>query len=66
MGANVAKLAVDGWAREGARGNRPDRGSDDMQGGETLYRETVRTYLKSRYEGTWSEEDRSAADEQVE
>jgi hypothetical protein len=64
MGANVAKLVVDGWAREGSRGKRPDRAFDEAEEGEeTLYPETIGTYLKSRYERN---EEHSSADKQEE
>lgn len=65
MGANVAKLVVDGWAQEG-RGKRPDRRLDEAVGGdETLYPETIKGYLKMRYEGTWNQEDASDQKEEA-
>lgn len=55
MGANVAKLIVDGWAQEG-RGKRPDRKFNEApEGGKTLYPETMKSYLKMQYEGIWSQ-----------
>lgn len=60
MGANVAKLVVDGWAREGRFGKRPDRRFEEgEEGEETLFPETIWSYLRSQYEGTWSEDHRS-------
>lgn len=57
MGANVAKLVVDGWESEGSRGKRPDRKFDGVEGGEeTLYPETIGSYLKLQYEGMMNEE----------
>lgn len=55
MGANVAKLIVDEWAQEG-RGKRPNRRFDEApKGGETLYPETIKSYLKMQYEGIWNQ-----------
>lgn len=55
MGANVAKLIVDGWAQEG-RGKRPDRRFDEApEGVKTLYPETIKSYLKMQYEEVWNQ-----------
>lgn len=55
MGANIAKLVVDGWVQEG-RGKRPDRRFDEAKKDEdSLYPETMKSYLRMRYEGIWNQ-----------
>lgn len=56
MGANVARLIVDGWKEEG-RGKRPERNFQEAtkKGEKTLFPETPESYLRAVYEGIWTD-----------